>query len=81
MIDTTNPPGARIGLGMVEFPFQDVRALWQWVDLCEDGGIDAIWHCDRLIAKEPYMEVMTCLAALAGRTERLHLGGSAPDSA
>ncbi len=64
----------RIGLGMVEFPFEDVGSLWQWVDLCEDGGIDAIWHCDRLIAREPYMEVMTFLAALAGRTERLRLG-------
>jgi probable F420-dependent oxidoreductase len=71
---TTDPPGARIGLGMVEFPFQNVRRLWQWVDLCEAGGIDAIWHCDRLIAREPYMEVMTFLAALAGRTERLRLG-------
>ncbi len=59
---------------MVEFPFAEVRSLWQWVDLCEDGGIDAIWHCDRLIAREPYMEVMTFLAALAGRTNRLRLG-------
>ncbi len=59
---------------MVEFPFQDIHRLWQWVDLCEAGGIDTIWHCDRLIAREPYMEVMTFLAALAGRTERLRLG-------
>ena len=71
---TSDPVPTRIGLGLVEFPFRDVRRFWQWVDLCEDGGIDAVWHCDRLIAPEPYMEPLTFLAALAGATERLGLG-------
>lgn len=71
---TSESVPTRIGLGLVEFPFQDVRRFWRWVDLCEDGGIDAIWHCDRLIAPEPYMEPLTFLAALAGATERLGLG-------
>lgn len=64
----------RIGLGLVEFPFRDVRSLWKWLDLCEDGGVDAIWHCDRLVSREPYMEAMTFLGALAAATQRMRLG-------
>jgi probable F420-dependent oxidoreductase len=64
----------RIGLGLVEFPFGEVRSLWKWLDLCEDGGIDAIWHCDRLVSRDPYMEAVTFLAALAGATQRVRLG-------
>lgn len=64
----------RIGVGLVELPFRDVRNLWAWVDLCEDGGIDGIWHCDRLVSRDPYMEPLTFLAAVAGRTERIRIG-------
>jgi alkanesulfonate monooxygenase SsuD/methylene tetrahydromethanopterin reductase-like flavin-dependent oxidoreductase (luciferase family) len=64
----------RIGLGLVEFPFRDVRSLWKWVEICEEGGIDGIWHCDRLISSDPYMEAMTFLSALTGVTERMRLG-------
>ncbi|MFN8187178.1 MAG: LLM class flavin-dependent oxidoreductase [Gaiellales bacterium] len=64
----------RIGVGLVELPFREVRSLWEWVDLCEGGGIDGIWHCDRLIARDPYMECLTLLAAVAGRTQRLRVG-------
>ncbi|MCC6222533.1 MAG: TIGR03619 family F420-dependent LLM class oxidoreductase [Thermoleophilia bacterium] len=65
---------ARIGVGLVEFPFQAVRSLWKWVDLCEAGGIDGIWHCDRLVSRDPYLESLTFLAAVAGRTERIRIG-------
>lgn len=67
-------PPTRIGVGLVELPFREVRSLWEWIDLCEDGGIDGVWHCDRLISRDPYMESLTFLAAVAGRTERLRIG-------
>ena len=63
-----------IGLGITEFPFSGAQAFWRWVDLCEHGGIDSLWQTDRLISREPILECMTMLAALAGRTRRLKFG-------
>ena len=63
-----------VGLGLSAFPFSDVRAFWRWVDLCEEGGIDSLWQTDRLVSPEPFLEVMSVMAALAGRTKRLKFG-------
>ena len=63
-----------IGLGITEFPFSGARAFWRWVDLCEQGGIDSLWQTDRLISREPILECMTMLAAVAGRTKRIKFG-------
>lgn len=62
------------GLGLMEFPFSDARAWWRWVDLCEGGGVDSLWQTDRLISKEPILECMAVMAALAGRTRRIKFG-------
>ena len=62
------------GIGIMEFPFDTTSAFWQWVDLCEAGGIDSIWQTDRLISKQPILECMATMAALAGRTRRLRFG-------
>ena len=62
------------GIGIMEFPFDTTGAFWQWVDLCEAGGIDSIWQTDRLISKQPILECMTALAAIAGRTKRIKFG-------
>ena len=64
----------RIGMGLANFPFSDVDALWQWIDLCEDNDVDSIWQTDRLISDVPMLESMTFFAALAARTERLKFG-------
>jgi probable F420-dependent oxidoreductase len=63
-----------IGIGLMEFPFSGAREYWRWVDLCEGGGIDSIWQTDRLLSREPMLECMTVMAALAGRTRRLKFG-------
>lgn len=63
-----------IGLGLMEFPFSDARAWWRWVDLCESGGADSLWQTDRLVSKEPILECMAVMAALAGRTRRIKFG-------
>jgi probable F420-dependent oxidoreductase len=62
------------GLGLAAFPFADARGFWQWVDLCEAGGVDSIWQSDRLIGADPNLECMSVMAALAGRTRRLKFG-------
>jgi len=63
-----------VGLGLMEFPFGGGRAYWRWVDLCEESGLDSIWQTDRLLSREPMLECMSVMAALAGRTSRLKFG-------
>jgi probable F420-dependent oxidoreductase len=63
-----------IGLGLMDFPFRTGADYWRWVDLCEAGGVDSLWQTDRLVSKQPILECMTTMAALAGRTRRLRFG-------
>jgi probable F420-dependent oxidoreductase len=63
-----------IGLGLMDFPFAGAGDYWRWVDMCEQGGVDSIWQTDRLVSKQPILECMAVMAALAGRTRRLRFG-------
>ncbi len=63
-----------IGLGLMDFPFKSGADYWRWVDLCEQGGVDSLWQTDRLISKQPILECMATMAALAGRTRRMRFG-------
>ncbi len=63
-----------IGLGMARFPFERVDSFWQWVALCEQGGVDSLWQTDRLISDEPFLECISTLAAIAGATKRIKFG-------
>ena len=63
-----------IGLGLMDFPFAGAVDYWRWVDLCEAGGVDSIWQTDRLVSRQPILECMAAMAALAGRTRRLRFG-------
>jgi probable F420-dependent oxidoreductase len=65
---------AAAGLGLFDFPFSGARAFWQWVDLCETGGVDSLWQSDRLIGDQPMLECMSTMAALAGATRRIRFG-------
>lgn len=62
------------GLGLANFPFDDVRQFWRWVDLCDSGGVDSLWQSDRLIGRDPTLECMSLMAALAGATQRIKFG-------
>ena len=62
------------GIGIQDFPFSSTAGYWRWVDLCEAGGIDSIWQTDRVISREPFLECMTAIAAIAGRTRRIKFG-------
>ena len=66
--------GIGIGLGIAEFPFQGAEGFWRWVQICEAGGIDSIWQTDRLVSRQPFLECMSVMAALAGATKRLKFG-------
>ena len=62
------------GIGIANFPFDDARGFWKWVDVCDSGGIDSIWQSDRLISRDAHLECMSVMAALAGRTRRIKFG-------
>ena len=66
----------RIGLGLIGWPFASADGYWRWIDLCEAGGVDSIWHSDRLVGETPALECLSAMAALAGRTRRLKFGMS-----
>src|SRR5580765_2000738 len=66
--------GVGIGLGCAEFPFSGATAYWRWIDMCEAGGVDSIWQTDRIVGHQPFLETMTTMAALAGRTRRMRFG-------
>jgi alkanesulfonate monooxygenase SsuD/methylene tetrahydromethanopterin reductase-like flavin-dependent oxidoreductase (luciferase family) len=66
--------GIGIGLGCAEFPFSGAAAYWRWIDMCEAGGVDSIWQTDRIVSRRPFLESMTTMAALAGRTRRMRFG-------
>ncbi|HVC54776.1 MAG TPA: LLM class flavin-dependent oxidoreductase [Stellaceae bacterium] len=70
----TVPAKVALGVGTMEFPFSGAAAYWRWVDLCEQGGIDSIWQTDRLVSPTPFLECMSVMAALAGRTRRIKFG-------
>ena len=64
------------GLGLATYPFASAREFWRWVDLCDAGGVDSLWQSDRLIGREPTLECLSLMAALAGGTKRLKFGMS-----
>ncbi len=66
--------GVGIGLGCAEFPFSGAAAYWRWIDMCEAGGVDSIWQTDRIVGHQPFLESITTMAALAGRTRRMRFG-------
>jgi probable F420-dependent oxidoreductase len=68
------PRNVAVGVGLMEFPFSGAAAYWRWVDLCEEGGVDSIWQTDRLVSPAPFLECMSAMAALAGRTRRIKFG-------
>ena len=62
------------GLGIANFPFEDARGFWRWVDVCDNGGVDSLWQSDRIIGGDSNLECMSVMAALAGGTKRLKFG-------
>jgi probable F420-dependent oxidoreductase len=56
------------------FPFSDPKGFWRWVDACEDSNVDSIFLPDRLVGPLVFIETLSALAAIAGRTRRLKVG-------
>ena len=62
------------GVGLSTYPFSSTDGFWQWIQMCEEGGVDSVWQTDTLVSKEPMLECMTTMAAIAGATKKLKFG-------
>jgi probable F420-dependent oxidoreductase len=62
------------GLGIANFPFENADQFWEWVDLCDSNRVNSIWQSDRIIGTDPFLECMSVMAALAGRTKHVKFG-------
>ena len=63
-----------IGLGLSNYTFSSAEGYWDWVHMCDDEGVESIWQTDRLVSREPFLECMTSMAALAGATKKIKFG-------
>ena len=63
-----------IGLGLSNYTFSSAGGYWDWVHMCDDEGVDSIWQTDRLVSREPFLECMSAMAALAGATKKVKFG-------
>ena len=66
-----------IGLGIAGFPFSTSDAFLDWIDLCENSGIDSVWLSERLVSPQPNLETIAAFGVIAGRTRRLKFGMNA----
>lgn len=63
-----------IGLGLSNFTFSSAKGYWDWVRMCDEGGVDSLWQTDRLVSREPFLECMSVMAGLAGATKKVKFG-------
>lgn len=66
--------GLRCGIGLAGFPFEGPGDFWRWIELCERHDVDSFWQSDRLVSRDPQLESMSTMAALAGGTSRMKFG-------
>lgn len=62
------------GIGIANFPFASADAFWAWVDLCDAHRVNSLWQSDRIIGTDPFLECLSVMAALAGRTRHIKFG-------
>jgi probable F420-dependent oxidoreductase len=72
--------GIKYRVGIMPGPWPAGREggqfLFDLAEFCEKSDIDSIWLSDRLSSPVPVPEVMTSLAAIAARTQKLKFGPS-----
>ena len=64
----------RAGIGLSTYPFSSTDGFWKWIQMCEEGDVDSVWQTDTLVSKDPMLECMTTMAAIAGATKKLKFG-------
>src|SRR5579875_1243785 len=67
----------RVGLAIGGWPFADPTSpapFWECVDRAEARGFDSLWLTDRLVSRSIFLEPLTTIAAVAGRTSTMKFG-------
>ena len=70
-----------IGMGLGRFSLDKGPDYFKWIQQCEQGSVDSIWQTDRLISKEPNLETLSTMAAIAGATDSMRFGMNVASSA
>ena len=63
-----------VGMGLASLNFSSAEGFWRWVRMCDEAGVDSIWQTDRMVSREPILECMSMMAALAGATKKIKFG-------
>ena len=69
----------RLGFGIGAWPFGDRTAarFFDFVDRCEDWGVDSLWFSDRIVGPAGTLEPVVTMAALSGRKGMMKFGTNA----
>lgn len=67
----------RVGVAIGGWPFAEIGSaapFWEFVDQAEALGFDSLWFTDRLVSRVPFLEPISAIAAVAGRTRHMKFG-------
>ena len=69
----------RLGFGLGAWPFGERKAarFYDFVDRCEEWGVDSLWFSDRLLGLGGVLEPVVTMAALSGRKGMMKFGSNA----
>ncbi len=69
----------RLGFGIGAWPFGERTAarFYDFVDRCEDWGVDSLWFSDRIVGAGGTLEPVVTMAALSGRKGMMKFGTNA----
>ena len=69
----------RLGFGIGAWPFGERTAarFFDFVDRCEEWGVDSLWFSDRIIGPGATLEPVVTMAALSGRKGMMKFGTNA----
>ena len=67
----------RVGLAIGGWPFAETTSpapFWRFIDRAESLGFDSLWLTDRLVSRSLFLEPLSTIAAVAGRTAKMKFG-------
>ena len=69
----------RLGFGIGAWPFGERTAsrFFDFVDRCEEWGVDSLWFSDRIVGAGGTLEPVVTMAALSGRKGMMKFGTNA----
>lgn len=63
-----------IGFGLSRFGMPSPETICAYAERAEDLGIDSIWLSDRIVSRQPQLDIACVMALFAARTKRIKMG-------